>query len=109
MIFELMLILIVMATFWAGVAMVWKKAPLAAGLISMAHWVVLGYGASSIDFVQDNGQLEEGVGAEPALIVLSFGMALLSLLVVVAAATGSYATDEEHGHDRPFDKEEMFP
>lgn len=108
MILELLLVLILVGTGASAAAMVYKRAPLYTGLASLATWLVIGYASTSIDTIADDGTIQESVAAAPELSVLAFGNAFLSAIVVVAAATGSYATGEEHGTDRPYDKDEVF-
>lgn len=108
MILEVLLAMLAIGTI-ASAAMALKVAPLYTSLMSFATWLVIAYSASSIDLVTETGGLEEGVASEPALAVLAFGNAAISLLIVVASATGKYATDEETGIDQPYQPNEIQP
>lgn len=76
----------------SAAAFVYKKAPLYTGLANMGVWAVIGYGSL---------ELQKSVGgsavAETPVAALAFGNAFLSILVIVAAATGAYGdeTDSE--------------
>lgn len=108
MILEVLLALLVIGTI-ASAAMALKVAPLYSSLMSAMCWLVIAYSSTSIDLVTETGALEEGVAAEPALAVLAFGNAAISLLIVVASTIGDYASDEEHGTDRPYQPNEIRP
>lgn len=108
MILEVLVALIAVGTI-ASAAMALRVAPLYSSLMSFAVWIVIAYSATSVDLVTDAGALEEGVSSEPALAVLAFGNAAISLLIVVAAAIGEYGDDEqEHGTDRPVNPDSII-
>lgn len=108
MILEVLLALLAIGTI-ASAAMALKIAPLYSSLMSAIVWLVVAYSSTSIDLTTETGGLEEGVAAEPALAVVAFGNAAISILIVVASTIGDYAADEEHGTDRPFRPDEMQP
>lgn len=109
MILEVLMLLVIVGVLASGAAMVAKVAPMYTSLMSFGIWVVVGYGATSIDLVTDAGALEEAVATEPALAVLAFGNAALSFIVMIATLTGNFETGDEHGTDRPVDANEVFP
>lgn len=92
MILEVWQTLVIVGLAASGAAFVAKKAPVYTGLASLGVWLVVGYGALEIELVV-GGSLE--TVAEPAVAALAFGNALLSVIVIVAAATGSYGADDE--------------
>ena len=94
MVFELLLLLMLLGGGASYLAFVAKKAPVYTSMANLGLWLLVAYGATSIDFIQDNGQLETAVAAEPALAVIAFGNAMLSGLVLIAAATGNYGDSE---------------
>jgi Fe2+ transport system protein B len=93
MILEVLLVLLILGAGSSYAAFVAKRAPVYTGLANLAIWLLVAYGATSIDLVSDSGALQEGVASEPALAVLGFGNALLSVLVILAAAAGEYIDD----------------
>ena len=71
-------------------AVVWAKMPRFTGLASTAIWFVLAFGYSSIDFIQENGQLEPDATSEAALVYLCLGAALVSVVFMLAAWTNQH-------------------
>ena len=105
MLFRMVLLLMVLGAVTSAAAFVFKRAPVYSSMANLAIWLTVGYGATSIDFVDETGNVNEAVASEPTVAVLAFGNAALSAVVLIAAATGQFATDEEPTH--PTDTTEM--
>lgn len=86
-------------------AFVAKRAAVYTSLASLGVWLVVGYGATAIDTVGNDGTINEAAAAEPAIAALAFGNALLSGIVLLAAATGAY----DAGTTEPTDPREIAP
>lgn len=83
-------VLVLVGVCASAAAFVLKKAPLYSGLANMGLWAVIGYGSL---------ELQKSVGgattAETPIAALAFGNAFLSVLVIVAAATGAYGDEDD--------------
>ena len=89
-------ILILLCILGAGTSylMITKRAPVFSSLASLSIWLVVGFGATSIDLVTDSGSVETAVASEPGLVVLAFTTAGISFLVLIDALRGNFSADE---------------
>ena len=96
MILWILLALIALGTVSSIAAFGLRAAPVYSSLANIAIWLTVAYSATSIDTIADDGTLVEAAASEPALSVLAFGNAAISVVVLLAAATGNYErTDAE--------------
>ncbi|MCU4926917.1 hypothetical protein OB905_13160 [Halobacteria archaeon AArc-dxtr1] len=106
MILEVLLALLAIGTL-ASAAMALKVAPVYSAMMSMAVWLVVAYASTSVDvLLATNDEVVTHTVNEPALAILAFGNAAISLIILVAAVAGQYGAGEQTGIDEPYNPTE---
>lgn len=104
---EILLVLIAIGVLATAAGIIYQKASVFTNLAGILVWALVAYGASSIDFIQENGELEPGATAEPAVVVLAGGAALIHIIYFGAAVLGQLP--KQNASEKPYQPGDLQP